>query len=79
MFIEKQDSNYCTDDMQPENNVHSRPDPPGVRFTSYYNSYLMIVIMICVLSSQGFGAGNFKSLFEAIELDQERRGNLTAV
>ncbi|XP_038669892.1 4-hydroxyphenylpyruvate dioxygenase [Scyliorhinus canicula] len=26
----------------------------------------------------GFGAGNFKSLFEAIELDQEARGNLTA-
>eukprot|EP00731_Ephydatia_muelleri_P023061 Em0015g644a len=26
---------------------------------------------------QGFGAGNFKSLFEAIELDQEARGNLT--
>ncbi|KAK2558186.1 4-hydroxyphenylpyruvate dioxygenase [Acropora cervicornis] len=25
---------------------------------------------------QGFGAGNFKSLFKAIELDQERRGNL---
>lgn len=25
---------------------------------------------------QGFGAGNFKSLFEAIEIDQERRGNL---
>lgn len=25
---------------------------------------------------QGFGAGNFKSLFEAIELDQEQRGNL---
>lgn len=25
---------------------------------------------------QGFGAGNFKSLFEAIELDQEKRGNL---
>lgn len=25
---------------------------------------------------QGFGAGNFKSLFEAIELEQERRGNL---
>ncbi|GAB1602610.1 4-hydroxyphenylpyruvate dioxygenase-like [Argonauta hians] len=24
----------------------------------------------------GFGAGNFKSLFEAIELDQEKRGNL---
>ncbi|XP_063242156.1 4-hydroxyphenylpyruvate dioxygenase isoform X2 [Bacillus rossius redtenbacheri] len=24
----------------------------------------------------GFGAGNFKALFEAIELDQERRGNL---
>lgn len=25
---------------------------------------------------QGFGAGNFKSLFEAIELDQAQRGNL---
>ena len=25
---------------------------------------------------QGFGAGNFKSLFEAIELEQGRRGNL---
>ena len=25
---------------------------------------------------QGFGAGNFKSLFEAIELDQSDRGNL---
>ncbi|MBN3311168.1 HPPD dioxygenase, partial [Amia calva] len=27
----------------------------------------------------GFGAGNFKSLFEAIEKDQEARGNLTAL
>ncbi|XP_061762812.1 4-hydroxyphenylpyruvate dioxygenase [Nerophis ophidion] len=26
---------------------------------------------------QGFGAGNFKSLFEAIEADQQARGNLT--
>jgi 4-hydroxyphenylpyruvate dioxygenase len=26
--------------------------------------------------SQGFGIGNFKALFEAIELEQERRGNL---
>lgn len=25
---------------------------------------------------QGFGAGNFKSLFEAIEAEQARRGNL---
>ncbi|XP_027200319.2 4-hydroxyphenylpyruvate dioxygenase [Dermatophagoides pteronyssinus] len=25
---------------------------------------------------QGFGAGNFKTLFESIELEQERRGNL---
>jgi len=25
---------------------------------------------------EGFGAGNFKSLFEAIERDQEARGNL---
>ncbi|XP_056390980.1 4-hydroxyphenylpyruvate dioxygenase isoform X2 [Hyla sarda] len=28
---------------------------------------------------QGFGAGNFKSLFEAIEQDQEARGNLTVL
>ena len=26
--------------------------------------------------NQGFGAGNFKSLFEAIEDEQARRGNL---
>jgi len=26
---------------------------------------------------QGFGAGNFKSLFESIEYEQEKRGNLT--
>lgn len=25
---------------------------------------------------QGFGAGNFKTLFESIELEQDRRGNL---
>ncbi|KAG8597683.1 hypothetical protein GDO81_002355 [Engystomops pustulosus] len=28
---------------------------------------------------QGFGAGNFKSLFEAIEMDQAARGNLTVL
>ncbi|XP_072537236.1 4-hydroxyphenylpyruvate dioxygenase-like [Salminus brasiliensis] len=28
---------------------------------------------------QGFGAGNFKSLFEAIEVDQNARGNLTVL
>ncbi|XP_008336068.1 4-hydroxyphenylpyruvate dioxygenase-like, partial [Cynoglossus semilaevis] len=28
---------------------------------------------------QGFGAGNFKSLFEAIEADQAARGNLTVL
>ncbi len=26
--------------------------------------------------SRGFGKGNFKALFEAIELEQARRGNL---
>lgn len=30
-----------------------------------------------VIILQGFGAGNFKSLFEAIEIEQDRRGNLT--
>jgi len=28
--------------------------------------------------NQGFGVGNFKALFESIERDQEKRGNLTA-
>jgi len=28
---------------------------------------------------QGFGAGNFKSLFKAIEDEQARRGNLTNI
>ena len=37
-----------------------------------------IMIMI-VPPLQGFGAGNFKSLFEAIELDQAARGNLTEI
>lgn len=31
--------------------------------------------MIFVMS-QGFGAGNFQALFEAIELEQAKRGNL---
>ena len=26
---------------------------------------------------QGFGVGNFKSLFECIEIEQDKRGNLT--
>ena len=39
MLIVKQDSNYCTGDMQLENNVHLRPDPPGVGFTSYIYMY----------------------------------------
>jgi 4-hydroxyphenylpyruvate dioxygenase len=28
------------------------------------------------VGNNGFGAGNFKALFEAIERDQEKRGNL---
>jgi 4-hydroxyphenylpyruvate dioxygenase len=32
--------------------------------------------IICRRGSQSFGKGNFKALFEALELDQERRGNL---
>lgn len=32
------------------------------------------VIQRC--NNSGFGAGNFKSLFEAIELEQGKRGNL---
>jgi len=32
--------------------------------------------IICRRGSQSFGEGNFKALFEALELEQERRGNL---
>lgn len=32
-----------------------------------------------IIHPQGFGAGNFKSLFEAIEADQHARGNLTVL
>ena len=32
--------------------------------------------MIQRRNHNGFGAGNFKALFEAIEADQEARGNL---
>jgi len=32
--------------------------------------------IICRRGSQSFGKGNFKALFEALEVEQERRGNL---
>lgn len=32
--------------------------------------------IICRRGSQSFGKGNFKALFEALELEQDRRGNL---
>ena len=32
--------------------------------------------MAVLFLMQGFGAGNFKSLFEAIESEQAERGNL---
>jgi len=32
--------------------------------------------IICRRGSQSFGKGNFKALFEALEIEQERRGNL---
>ncbi len=36
----------------------------------------MFIEIIQRHGSQGFGIGNFKALFESIELEQERRGNL---
>jgi len=36
----------------------------------------MFVEVIQRHGSQSFGKGNFKALFEAIELEQEQRGNL---
>ena len=38
-------------------------------------SFPMVCVCVCVVP-QGFGAGNFKSLFESIEREQELRGNL---
>ena len=32
--------------------------------------------IICRRGSESFGKGNFKALFESLELEQERRGNL---
>ena len=32
--------------------------------------------IICRRGSQSFGKGNFKALFESLEREQERRGNL---
>ncbi|MCL4271428.1 MAG: hypothetical protein KJZ72_17855, partial [Anaerolineales bacterium] len=36
----------------------------------------MFVEIIQRHGAQGFGKGNFKALFESLELEQERRGNL---
>jgi len=32
--------------------------------------------IICRRGSKSFGKGNFKTLFESLEIEQERRGNL---
>ncbi|MDO8753640.1 MAG: hypothetical protein Q7J80_07075, partial [Anaerolineales bacterium] len=36
----------------------------------------MFVEVIQRRGAQGFGKGNFKALFESLEVEQERRGNL---
>ena len=40
-----------------------------------YNHSKRYLMMLCFFF-QGFGVGNFKALFEAIELEQAERGNL---
>lgn len=35
-----------------------------------------LIFFIFLFHFQGFGAGNFKALFEAIEAEQAKRGNL---
>ena len=50
-----------------------RVDLTEPRVDCIYLTYLFTALS---LFSQGFGAGNFKSLFEAIEQDQAQRGNL---
>ena len=44
------------------------------QLTVYSIPYLFVYSSVSFF--QGFGAGNFKSLFEAIEQDQAQRGNL---
>uniref|UniRef100_A0A5S6L615 4-hydroxyphenylpyruvate dioxygenase n=1 Tax=Xenopus tropicalis TaxID=8364 RepID=A0A5S6L615_XENTR len=41
------------------------------------NGVQLLKVIEQIQLTQGFGAGNFKSLFEAIETDQDARGNLT--
>ena len=62
-----------------------RSDPeaqsPGAKIIISKKKKKKKIILIGVLSfdhlpMQGFGAGNFKALFECIELDQATRGNL---
>ena len=36
----------------------------------------MFFEIISRMGSQSFGKGNFKALFEALEMEQDRRGNL---
>ena len=43
--------------------------PPMRKVTRFFE-------IICRRGSQSFGKGNFKALFEALEIEQGRRGNL---
>lgn len=63
---------------------HSETQPPGAITKKKKNVLKQIQHMPFHSRSfsvhlQGFGAGNFKSLFEAIEADQQARGNLTVL
>ena len=46
---------------------------PCLQFCTLILKIMFYVNSFCF---QGFGAGNFKALFEAIEADQAERGNL---
>jgi len=61
----------------------------SILYFNFFRGYLLQIFTMCVedrptlfyefiqrAGHNGFGAGNFKALFEAIERDQEKRGNL---
>ncbi len=74
---------------QPVREDHERVKQLGILVDSDDEGYLLQLFtkplqdrptlffeIICRRGSQSFGKGNFKALFEALELEQERRGNL---
>lgn len=57
-------------------NSHSSPKSLTLSLQHMMDRPTVFLEIIQRHNFSGFGAGNFKSLFEAIEREQEERGNL---